>query len=158
MMSKDISEQERKDREAAEERFPYTQVPIGEHHLVHRARIETNRAIFLAGIAHARSTPPSQGAEEAAEYGWNNVSIFHTNGREYVLREEAESNFNAFLEGQDEACAEKVARERARAQKLLDALKEAERRLLQGTENGVFWRELAIGKIGNAIKEYSEGE
>lgn len=37
-------------------------------------------------------------------YGWE--LLLNINGKEMVSREEAESNFNAFLEGQDERCAD----------------------------------------------------
>lgn len=39
--------------ELAEEKFPYTQAPHGEHHISHRARIDTDRYIFTLGYAAA---------------------------------------------------------------------------------------------------------
>lgn len=71
---------------AAEERYPYTQAPIGEHHLVHRAEIETKRAIYIQGanlllplLMEARET-----LEKCRDLVPNNLMVLEAYGHRFV--------------------------------------------------------------------------
>lgn len=70
--------------------------------------IVRDSSVEKAGDCNCRLRNPKP-APEAQDgptdrYGWE--LLLKINGKEMVSREEAESNFNAFLEGQDERCAD----------------------------------------------------
>lgn len=70
---------------------------------------EAVASVKLTNAADAEGWGSKREATKAQDgptdrYGWE--LLLKINGKEMVSREEAESNFNAFLEGQDERCAE----------------------------------------------------
>lgn len=97
------------------------------------ARACVSGAPLTESPAPPASPPPEGGKKESERYGWNDIRE-SDEGIEWVMREEAESLFEAFIGGQDERCAELESKitEAKQQGRALDMVKRAAKLLAEG--------------------------